>query len=115
MVRRAINVIKDRVAAMDWQVRVRRGGCAQGERQQMDAKAEGTAAHAAKSRMRSDSFRTLIEQVIEDALTGGYGAIEMEPTGRSGAAGDAVGGGWGVDPHQCASGTATRRRRATRR
>ncbi len=28
-----------------------------------------------------DSFRTLIEQVIEDALTGGYGAIEMEPTG----------------------------------
>jgi HK97 family phage portal protein len=27
------------------------------------------------------SFRTLIEQVIEDALTGGFGAIEMEPTG----------------------------------
>ncbi len=31
--------------------------------------------------MPSDSFRTLIEQVIEDALTGGFGAIEMEPTG----------------------------------
>jgi len=29
----------------------------------------------------ADSFRTLIEQVIEDALTGGFGAIEMEPTG----------------------------------
>ena len=29
----------------------------------------------------SDSFRTLIEQAIEDALTGGYGAIEMEATG----------------------------------
>src|ERR1700688_2386546 len=28
-----------------------------------------------------DSFRTLMEQVIEDALTGGFGAIEMEPTG----------------------------------
>ena len=28
-----------------------------------------------------DSFRTLIEQVIEDALTGGFGAVEMEPTG----------------------------------
>jgi phage portal protein BeeE len=28
-----------------------------------------------------DSFRTLIEQAIEDALTGGFGAIEMEPTG----------------------------------
>ncbi len=29
----------------------------------------------------ADSFRTLMEQVIEDALTGGYGAIEMEATG----------------------------------
>ena len=29
----------------------------------------------------SDSFRTLMEQVIEDALTGGFGAIEMAPTG----------------------------------
>jgi len=28
-----------------------------------------------------DSFRTLMEQAIEDALTGGFGAIEMEPTG----------------------------------
>jgi hypothetical protein len=28
LVRRAINVIKDRIAAMDWQVRVRRGGTA---------------------------------------------------------------------------------------
>ena len=29
-----------------------------------------------------DSFRTLLEQVIEDALTGGFGAMEMEPTGE---------------------------------
>jgi phage portal protein BeeE len=28
-----------------------------------------------------DSFRSLMEQAIEDALTGGFGAIEMEPTG----------------------------------
>jgi phage portal protein BeeE len=28
-----------------------------------------------------DSFRTLIEQVIEDALTGGFGAVEMEASG----------------------------------
>ena len=34
-----------------------------------------------KSRTPTDSFRTLMEQVIEDALTGGFGAIEMEPTG----------------------------------
>ncbi|MGC2297840.1 MAG: phage portal protein, partial [Acidobacteriaceae bacterium] len=29
----------------------------------------------------SDSFRTLVEQAIEDALVGGFGAIEMELTG----------------------------------
>ena len=80
VVRRAINVIKDRIAAMDWQVRVRRG-----------VKAEGSGVSRAK-KLRAlrrtleepnavDSFRTLIEQVIEDALTGGFGAIEMEPTG----------------------------------
>ena len=79
VVRRAINVIKDRIAAMDWQVRVRRGVGV------VDA-AEATKRLAALRRMLEepnevDSFRTLIEQVIEDALTGGYGAIEMEPTG----------------------------------
>jgi HK97 family phage portal protein len=77
IVRRAINIIKDRIAAMDWQIRLRRGA--------------GPVADAA-SRLRAlrlvleepnevDSFRTLIEQAIEDALTGGYGAIEMERTG----------------------------------
>ena len=80
VVRRAINVIKDRIAAMDWQVRVRRG-----------AKADEVA--FAKKKLRAlrlmleepnavDSFRTLMEQAIEDALTGGFGAIEMEQTGR---------------------------------
>ena len=79
IVRRAINVIKDRISAMDWQVRVRRG-------------AEIDDASAADKRLRAlrrmleepnavDSFRTLIEQAIEDALTGGFGAIEMERTG----------------------------------
>jgi HK97 family phage portal protein len=79
VVRRAINVIKDRIAAMDWQVRVRRG-------------AKPVDIADAEQRLRAlrrmleepnavDSFRTLIEQVIEDALTGGYGAIEMAPTG----------------------------------
>jgi HK97 family phage portal protein len=79
VVRRAINVIKDRVAAMDWQVRVRRG-----VRPEEVAFAERKL--RALRRMLEDpnavdSFRTLIEQVIEDALTGGYGAVEMEPTG----------------------------------
>jgi len=79
LVRRAINVIKDRIAAMDWQVRLRRG-----------VRAEDVAFLPRKLRAlrrtldepnQVDSFRTLIEQAIEDALTGGFGAIEMEPTG----------------------------------
>ena len=79
LVRRAINVIKDRIAAMDWQVRAKRG-----------VKAEEVAFLERKLRAlrrmleepnAADSFRTLIEQVIEDALTGGFGAVEMEATG----------------------------------
>lgn len=79
VVRRAINVIKDRIAAMDWQVRVCRG-----------ERAEDVAYATRKLRAlrrvleepnENDSFRTLMEQAIEDALTGGFGAIEMGATG----------------------------------
>jgi HK97 family phage portal protein len=80
VVRRAINAIKDQIAAMDWQVRVRRGV------QGLDA-ADAARKLAALRRVLEepnaiDSFRTLLEQVIEDALTGGFGAMEMEPTGE---------------------------------
>jgi HK97 family phage portal protein len=74
VVRRAINVIKDRIAAMDWQVRVRQD-VASAERRLRALRRTLEEPNAA------DSFRTLIEQVIEDALVGGFGAIEMEPTG----------------------------------
>jgi HK97 family phage portal protein len=77
--RRAINVVKDRIASMDWQIRVRRGY-------------SGAEVPEAAARMQvlrrcleepnvSDSFRTLIEQALEDLLVGGFGAIEMEATG----------------------------------
>jgi HK97 family phage portal protein len=79
VVRRAINVIKDRIAAMDWQVRVRRGA-APVEIGDPQNKLRALR-RALEEPNATDSFRTLIEQVIEDALTGGYGAIEMEPTG----------------------------------
>lgn len=80
VVRRAINVIKDRVAAMDWQVRLRRGDFASCGR--LDTVSKIAALRRVLEEPNpSDSFRTLIEQVIEDALTGGYGAIEMESTG----------------------------------
>ena len=79
VVRRAINVIKDRIAAMDWQVRVRRGV------RQQDLAFTERKLRALRRMLEEpnavDSFRTLIEQAIEDALTGGFGAIEMEPTG----------------------------------
>jgi HK97 family phage portal protein len=79
VVRRAINVVKDKIASMDWQVRVRRGY------------SDGTVEDA-EARMKvlrrcleepniSDSFRVLWEQVLEDLLVGGFGAVEMEATG----------------------------------
>jgi HK97 family phage portal protein len=79
VVRRAINVIKDRIAAMDWQVRVRRGV---GPGDLTDAAKKLAALRRTLEEPNAvDSFRTLIEQVIEDALTGGFGSIEMELTG----------------------------------
>ena len=79
VVRRAINVIKDRISAMDWQIRIRRGV------ETIDAQSAERKLRALRRTLEEpnevDSFRTLIEQAIDDALTGGFGAIEMEPTG----------------------------------
>jgi HK97 family phage portal protein len=79
VVRRAINVIKDRIASMDWQVRVRRG-VSMDEIDQRDEKLRALR-RTLEEPNAVDTFRTLIEQVIEDALTGGFGAAEMQPTG----------------------------------
>jgi HK97 family phage portal protein len=77
--RRAINVVKDKIASMDWKIKLRRGY-------------SSADVPDAAERMRvlrrcleepnaSDSFRTLFEQVLEDVLVGGFGAVEMEATG----------------------------------
>jgi len=79
LVRRAINVIKDRIAAMDWQVRLRRGVKPQ-DVAFLERKLRALR-HTLEEPNHSDGFRTLMEQVIEDALTGGFGAVEIEPTG----------------------------------
>lgn len=80
VVRRAINVIKDRVASLDWQVKLKRG-YATGEVE--DAENRGKALRRIlEEPNQTDSFRTLMEQVLEDALVGGFGAIEMELTGN---------------------------------
>ena len=77
--RRAINVIKDRIASLDWQVRLKRTVKAETV-PELEAKL-----HVLRTSLEepnaSDSFRSLLEQVLEDALVGGFGAIEMELTG----------------------------------
>jgi HK97 family phage portal protein len=74
--RRAINCIKDRIACMDWKIEVRRGA---GEDQGGDRVQRVEAlTKALEFPNETDSFRTLMEQVIEDTLVGGFGAAEIE-------------------------------------
>lgn len=77
--RRAINVVKDRIASMDWQIRVRRGYAGEFI---PDADARMKALRRCLEEPNAaDSFRVLWEQVLEDLLVGGFGAVEMESTG----------------------------------
>src|SRR5207237_3602350 len=77
--RKAINSIKDRVVAMKWRVQPKNG-----------RKAEQIAGGVERIRVLTDnldspnpedSFRSLTEQVIEDVIVGGFGAVEMKLTG----------------------------------
>ena len=77
--RRAINLVKDRVASMDWQVRVRRGYDAQAL-PELEERLQALR-FALEEPNESDGFRTLLEQVLEDVLVGGFGAMEMIQTG----------------------------------
>ncbi len=77
--RRAINAVKDKIACMDWQVKVRRGFIESEVPFATERlKALRMALHEPNA---GDSFRTLFEQVLEDVLVGGFGAVEMELTG----------------------------------
>jgi phage portal protein BeeE len=79
LVRRAINIIKDRVASMDWQVRLKRDYTP--DKVGYAARKLLILRRTLEEPNESDSFRTLIEQVLEDALVGGFGAMEMDLTG----------------------------------
>jgi HK97 family phage portal protein len=77
--RRAINCIKDPIAGMRWRIQPRPGLA-------LDAIPDG----AARVRILTDnfgapnpddSFRSLAEQVLEDIIVGGYGAIEVQASG----------------------------------
>ena len=76
--RRAINLVKDRIASMDWQVRVRRGYDADAVPQAAEKMA--ALRRALEEPNAGDSFRTLFEQVLEDVIVGGCGACEMKST-----------------------------------
>jgi HK97 family phage portal protein len=74
--RRAINCIKDKIACMGWQIVAAAGS---GEDTTGDRAARMQALTRALAQPNpTDSFRTLIEQVIEDTLVGGFGAAEIE-------------------------------------
>jgi len=73
--RRAINTIKDRIAGMRWRIQARRG-------RSLDALPDGALraqiiTENFEAPNPDDSFRSLLEQVLEDVIVGGFGAIEI--------------------------------------
>jgi len=74
--RRAINFIKDRVACMEWRIEAK-PGAASSDANDREQRAEALR-RALEAPNETDSFRTFIEQVIEDVLVGGFGAAEIE-------------------------------------
>ncbi|MFL6308098.1 MAG: phage portal protein [Candidatus Sulfotelmatobacter sp.] len=74
--RRAINCIKDRIAGMRWRIQPRQG-------YSLDTIPQGAEririlTSNFESPNPDDSFRSLAEQVLEDIIVGGYGAIEVQ-------------------------------------
>lgn len=76
VVRRAINTIKDRIAELEWKVIAKDGSLASADDERIRILTENFAEPNA-----DDSFRSLCEQVVEDIIVGGFGAIELELTG----------------------------------
>src|SRR5579862_3659766 len=74
--RRAINCIKDRIAGMRWRIQPRQGYSL--EAIPNGAKRIRILTSNFESPNPDDSFRSLAEQVLEDIIVGGYGAIEVQ-------------------------------------
>jgi Phage portal protein len=74
--RRAINCIKDRIAGMRWRVQPRQGYSIEA----IPNGAERIRILTSNFEMPNpdDSFRSLAEQVLEDTIVGGFGAIEVQ-------------------------------------
>ena len=74
--RRAINVIKDRIAGMRWRIQARSG-------RSIDHIPNGALraqilTQTFEAPNPDDSFRSFVEQVLEDVIVGGFGAIELD-------------------------------------
>ncbi len=76
--RRAINVIKDRIAGMRWRIQARSGRAL--EQIPNGAARIRVLTENFEAPNPDDSFRSLLEQVLEDVIVGGFGAIEIETT-----------------------------------
>jgi phage portal protein BeeE len=77
--RKAINTIKDRIAGMRWRVQPRKGRAV--EELVFGAERMVVLADNFDSPNPDDSFRSFAEQVLEDVIVGGFGAIELQATG----------------------------------
>ena len=76
--RKAINTIKDRVAGMKWRIQPRRGRVLDEEMQRRIQVLTETL----EQPNPDDSFRSFVEQVLEDIIVGGFGAMELRLTGE---------------------------------
>jgi hypothetical protein len=76
--RRAINVIKDRIVGMRWRIQPRRGRVL--EQIPDGAQRIQVLTENFEAPNPDDSFRSMIEQVLEDVIVGGFGAIEVDLT-----------------------------------
>lgn len=74
--RRAINCIKDRIAGMRWRVQPRQGYSV--ESIPNGAERVRILTENFQAPNPDDSFRSLAEQVLEDIIVGGYGAVEVQ-------------------------------------
>lgn len=73
--RKAINTIKDRVAGMHWRVQPRKGRKIE-ELPDGEARIR-TLTEVFEQPNPDDSFRSFAEQVLEDIIVGGFGAVEL--------------------------------------
>jgi phage portal protein BeeE len=80
--RKAINTIKDRIAGMKWRVQPRRGRSL-ADLPNGEARVQALTASFDHPNP-DDSFRSLSEQVLEDVIVGGFGAIEVDLSGDTG-------------------------------